>query len=122
MPLRVIAFFLAVVLLWSGLATVETPRALAQPSPEQPHAFVHSSGQTAVQEGSVEHHHLDDLPSQVQSVALVESPDLPALPIVFGIPAVVIPMVHPRALTPTGLASPWLAGLLRPPSCTVRIG
>jgi hypothetical protein len=113
MPSRVIAFFLAVVLFWSGLSTIEAPSALAQPSPEHQHAIAHAGGGAATNEGSVEHHHLDDLPSQAQNDTAPETPGLlPAAPP----PSFAgLPMAEPRTMTLAGTASPFLAGPLRPP-------
>jgi hypothetical protein len=113
MPLRVIALVLAVVLLWSGLGAIEVPRLLAQPSPEQQHAIVHAGGQVAEHEGSVEHHHLDDQPSQAQSDPSSETPGLlPAIPTPRA-PSVV--MARPRTFASAVARPPFLAGPLRPP-------
>ncbi len=120
MPARVIALLLAVVLLWSGLNTIEAPRAFAQSSPEQAHAIVHAGGLAAAHDGSVEHHHLDDLPSQAQSDPPAETPGL--------LPAALVPragsavMAPPRAFASADAGPPFLAGPLRPPCCAARAG
>jgi len=109
----VIALVLSFVLLWSGLSTIEAPRVLAQPSPEQGHAFVHAGGQAAGHEGSVEHHHLDDLPSLAQSDPAAESPGLLPTPLTPSATSVV--MAQPRAFASAEAELPFLAGPLRPP-------
>jgi hypothetical protein len=117
---RVIALVLAVVLLWSGLGTIEAPRFLAQPSPGQQHAVVHAGGQVAEHEGSVEHHHLDDLPSQAQGDPSNETPGLlPAIPTPRA-PSVV--MSRPRTLASAEAAPPFLAAPLRPPCGAAHAG
>lgn len=113
MPTRVTTLFLAFVLLWSGLSTIEAPRALASPSPEQQHAIAHAGGLAAAHEGSVEHHHLDDLPSQAQSDPPTETPGLLPAPLNPGAQAV--SMGRPRTFVSNEAGSPFLAGPLRPP-------
>jgi hypothetical protein len=105
MPCRVLALLLAVVLLWSGLNTLEPARSLASAVPERAPA--------AAYEGSVEDHHLDDLPSQAQSDPLPETPGvMPAL-LVPSAQRKVTAQPHPFASDET--ESPCLAGPLRPP-------
>jgi hypothetical protein len=113
MPIRVIALFLAFILLWSGLNTTEAPRAFAQPSPEQKFAIVHAGGVAAEREGSVEHHHLDDLPSQAQCDPPIETPGLLPAPLTRSTPSVA--MAQPRSLASAEVGPPFLAGPLRPP-------
>jgi hypothetical protein len=113
MPHRVIAFLLAAVLLWSGLNTIEAPRAFASPSPEQRLAIVHAGSQAAPHEGSVEHHHLDDLPSQAQSDPPPETPGLLPAPLASSAQRMVMAQPHAFASAETG--PPFLAGPLRPP-------
>jgi len=120
MPSRVIALFLAVVLFWSGLSTIEAPSALAQPSPEQRHAIAHAGGSAATTEGSVEHHHLDDLPSQAQNDPPPETPGLLPAALPPGFPG--LPMAEPRTMALAGTASPFLAGPLRPPCGSACLG
>lgn len=120
MPLRVIAFLLAFALLWSGVSTIEAPRTIAQPSPEQQHALVHAGGQGAAHEGSVDDHHLDDFATQAQSDSPPETLGL--------LPPPLTPRVHdglltkPQALASVASASPFLAGLLRPPCVAALAG
>jgi hypothetical protein len=120
MPLRVIALVLSVVLLWSGLSTIEAPLVFAQPSPEQQHALVHAGGQVAAHEGSVEHHHLDDLPSQAQSDPVSETAGLLPAHLTPSAPSVV--MAQPRAFASAEAGPPFLAGPLRPPCCAAFAG
>jgi len=110
---RVNALLAALLLLWSCLSTLEAPRASARPASEPPHAVAVSTGPSAPHEGSVEHHHLDDLPSQAQIDPPADTAGLP--------PASLKPDTRsmgaapPRSVAPTAARSPWLAGLLRPP-------
>jgi len=120
MPLRVIAFFLAFVLLWSGVSTIEAPRPLAPTSPEQQHAIAHADGQGAAHEGSVDDHHLDDLPAQAQNDSPPETPGL--LPLSLTPRFHGGPLAQPRALASVVLAPPFLAGPLRPPCGAVLAG
>jgi hypothetical protein len=120
MPPRVIALFLAIVLLWSGLSTLEAPRALASPSPEQQHPIAHASGSVAAHEGSVEHHHLDDLPSQAQSDPPPETPGL--LPTPLAPSAQWMVMAQPHAFASAETGPPFLAGPLRPPCSAALAG
>jgi hypothetical protein len=113
MSLRVIAFVLSLVLLWSGLSTIEAPRAFAPSSHDQQHAIVGAGGLAAVHEGSVEHHHLDDLPSQIQSDPPTETPGL--LPAALNRGAQDRAMGRPCTIVSDEAGSPFLAGPLRPP-------
>jgi hypothetical protein len=119
---RVLAFLLAVVVLWSGLNSIEAPRIFASPSPspEQVVAISHAGGQTAAAEGSVEHHHLDDLPSQVLSDPPPETPGLLPASLAPSAPRMVMALPHPFASAEVG--SPFLAGPLRPPCSAARTG
>jgi hypothetical protein len=113
MPTRVVALLLALVLLWSGFSTVEAPRVLAQATSGLAPAIVDGLGQAAQHEGSVEHHHLDDLPSQAQNDAPTESPGLlPAVPTTRTLSGV---RVQPRTWVSAEAGPPFLAGPLRPP-------
>lgn len=112
MPTRVIALFLAFVLLWSGLSTIEAPRAFASPSPEQ-HAVAHAGGLAPAHAGSVEHHPLDDLPSQPLSDPPTETPGL--LPALLNPCAQARALGRPRSIVSNDVRSPCLAGPLRPP-------
>ena len=107
---RVIALLLAVVLFWSGLGTLEAPSALAQPSTDQ---IAHPGGPAGLNDGSVEDHHLDDLPSQAHSDPSAETPGLLAAPLASMAPALV--MATPRTFVSAVAGPPYLAGPLRPP-------
>jgi hypothetical protein len=113
MPHRVIAFFLALVLLWSGLGTIEAPDAWAQPASEPSLAQLEAAQPAGTHPGSVEDHHLDDLPMQAQNEPPAEGPGL--------VPAWLKPAANPgTAARPpvfltAGTGSPCLAGPLRPP-------
>jgi hypothetical protein len=125
MPSRVIAFFLALVLLWSGIGAIETPRTQLPFSHEQQHAIAHSSSLghgsgTAHEEGSVDHHHLDDLPTQALSDPPVEPPGLPSEPMVPSFHTG--PVDAPRSRPATAMPPPFLTGLLRPPCCNALAG
>lgn len=120
MPTRVLALSRGFVLLWSGFSTIEAAHVFAQPSPEQKHAIVHDSGQAAAHEGSVEHHQLDELSSQLQNDPLAESLDLLPSPLVSGTPS--LAAVRPRVPPMVAVGSPSLAVPLRPPSGLNRIG
>lgn len=113
MPYRVIALFLSLVLLWSGLATVEAPHVLAQPAPEPGLAVVIDADEAALQHGSVEHHHLDDLPSQAQGDPPGDPPALPTMSWASGLRPAAVVLRHAPA--PAEALPPFLAGPLRPP-------
>ncbi len=120
MPSRVIAFFLAFVLFWSGLSTIEGPGALAQPSPEQQHALAHSGAQHGLDDGSVEDHHLDDQPLQVQGDPAAETPGL--LPAPLRPTSQALATAQPHTFVSAATRSPFLAGPLRPPCCEALAG
>ena len=71
-------------------------------------------------DGSVEDHHLDDLPSQVQNDPPAETPGLLAAPVAPAAQASV--MATPRAVVSTAAVSPCLAGPLRPPCSDTHNG
>ncbi|WP_144290151.1 hypothetical protein [Ideonella sp. A 288] len=120
MPTRVFALLLAVVLLWSGLSTIEAARGLAPSSPQQSHAVAAAGEPDAAPAGSVEHHPLDGLPAQAQSDSPTETPGL--------LPAPLMPSTHaaamgrPSAFVSAETGSPVLAGPLRPPCCAALAG
>ena len=121
MPTRFIALLLAFVLLWSGLSTIEAPAVLASSSPEQGLAIVHAEGgQAAAHESSIEHHHLDDLPSQAKSDSPPETPGLLLAPLLPSAQRMVMAQPHPFASVETG--PPFLGGPLRPPCCAALAG
>ena len=113
MPSRVLALFLAVVLLWSGLSTIEPLRSSAPASPAQQHMLVDAGGPAALADGSVEDHHLDDLPSQAQGDATSETTGLLPTPLKAGIPS--LAMARSQTFQLTVMRGPFLAGPLRPP-------
>lgn len=113
MPSRVFVLFLAIVLLWSGLSTIEGARALAQPSPAQERDVADAGAPNAGQESSVVHHLLDDLPSLALNDPPAEPPGLLSAPLKAGGPLPTI--VRPLAFVSAALGSPFLAGPLRPP-------
>jgi hypothetical protein len=113
MSSRVVALLLAFVLLWSGLGSIEVPRAAAQAP-----AIVGlaDGGSPAAAEGTVEQHHLDDLPSQALIDPPAETPGLLSSPLAPSAHALV--MAQPRTLASAELRPPFLAGPLRPPCGT----
>lgn len=70
---RAFTVFLAAVLLWSSLAAQE--RTLPEPGADAMAWLDASSGQDSRSDGSVDDHHIDDLPAQS---ALEHASDLPA--------------------------------------------
>lgn len=118
MPLRVVAFLLALVLSWSGLDAIEAPRAFAQAASAQSHA--HAEGPAAAHEGSLAHHHLDDLHSQALGDLQTEPPALLPPPLTPGAaPAV---MARPHNVASAEAGPPFLAGPLRPPCSAALAG
>lgn len=121
MPARVIAFLLAFVLLWSGLNFIEAPGVPVSSSQERGPSVVHAGGgPTAAHEGSIEHHHLDDLPFQAQNEPPPETPGVLPAPPLPGAQRRVMAQPHPFAAAET--VPPFLAGLLRPPCCAALAG
>jgi hypothetical protein len=119
MPSRVIAFFLALVLLWSGVSTIESPLPDARPAPEQPHAMGHA-GQDPAHEGSVDDHHLDDVPAQASSDPPPEPQSVFPDPMTARLLGA--RLAPPGAPALVALVPPFLAGPLRPPCCTALAG
>jgi len=113
MPTRVIAFFLAFVVFWAGLNTIEAPSVSLHSSHAQQHAMGPAVGSPTLNDGSVEDHHLDDQPLQAPNDAPVETLGL--------LPAPLMPDAHspatvePHAFVSAVAGSPFLAGPLRPP-------
>ena len=111
MPSRALAFVLALVLLWSGLATQE------QMVPRIDDESAHVSSQLALQQqlddGSVNDHHLDDLPAQAHA----ETPmDMQALLMdCVQLPVIRHPCVRYRPYAGTEGPAPYLEGPQRPP-------
>ncbi|MDO9095561.1 MAG: hypothetical protein Q8R98_29815 [Rubrivivax sp.] len=113
---RPLAVFLAAVLCWSGFTTQEQAPAPAQLPAEQAQAHVAPlehrlpSGDPL---GSVEHHHLDDLPAQAQSDVGF---DLTGLPLHAGVLSVEVLAGPAQAIE---VSSHWTSAVLdgphRPP-------
>jgi len=120
MPSRVISIFLAFVLFWSGLSTFEAPSALAQASPEQQHALAQAGMQPSLDDGSVEDHHLDDLPSQAQSDPPAETPGL--LPALMRPTSLLQATAQLHTFVSAAAGAPFLAGPLRPPCSEALAG
>ena len=113
MPSRVTAFLLAVVLFWSALSTLEAPSAWAEHAPGQHRVLVEAGGPADLRDGSVEDHHLDDLPLQAQSDLPAETPGM--LPPSLAPSSVVLSIAQRHRFVPVAAGSPFLAGPLRPP-------
>jgi hypothetical protein len=123
MPHRVLAFFLACLMLWSGLSTYEPPE-LALPGPADAAAVLAASALaagtagSAAPRGSVADHHLDDQPAQTPADLVADLPALLKAPrdaVLVAGPGLPLP-----ARATTLRPAPWLAGLLRPPCDLLR--
>lgn len=123
MPHRVLAFFLACLMLWSGLSTYEPPE-LALPGPAEEAVVLAASAAApgspaaAALRGSVADHHLDDQPAQTPADLVADLPALlkgPRAAVLVAGPGLPLP-ARAAALRP----APWLAGLLRPPCSGLR--
>jgi hypothetical protein len=114
MPSRALALLAAVLLLWSCLGTIEAPVASWGSASDPGHAVGQAEGPAvALHEGTVAHHHLDDLPSQSQADPPADHPGpLPAVP---ERAARALATSRPQGPTAASMPAPWLAGLLRPP-------
>jgi hypothetical protein len=122
MCVRVIALFLAFVLLWSSLSTIEAPSVFSPPATEQQLAIAHSDGEHPSHDGSVEDHYLDDQPSQAQNQndPPTDTPGLPPAPLKPRVPA--LPMGPPLTFVLATAGSPFVEGPLRPPRDTALAG
>ena len=120
MPSRVLAFFLAFVLFWSGLSTIEGTDAWAQQAPAQHHPLVQPGALADLADGSVEDHHLDDLPSQAQGDPPAETPDL--LPVPTQPPSASVATGQGHVLVSAAAGPPFLARPMRPPCVDARAG
>ncbi len=119
MGYRLVATVLALVLFWSGVGTIEGLPGGPQPFSEQPSALASSSGTEEGQNGSVEDHHLDDMPVQPVSEPPLDSPGLPGVEPLLRLARDAAPR---RPATASVLrAPPCLAGPLRPPCGTTRL-
>jgi len=121
MPSRVLALLLALLLTWSGLGSVELLRTPA-PAAQDSHQFVAQHGNPSESvAGSVEDHHLDDLPSQTQVDA--SAADLPGLHASSAWPALRAATASESAReSPVAARPPCLAGPLRPPCSSPSLG
>lgn len=119
-PNRVIVFLLAFVLLWSGLSTIEAQRAFAKPSPERQHAVAHAGGMAAADDGSLEHVHLDDLPSRAHGDPPTETPGL--LPPPLQPTPNSFAVFQPHSFVSAAAGSLSFDGLLRPPCSAALVG
>lgn len=116
---RLLASLLAFVLLWSGVGTIEGLPGLTHPLSEQLTVFASASGTQEGHKGSVEDHHLDDMPGQPVSEPPLDSPGLlRAQP-----PLRLAAVATPRRQGAAGVlrAPPCLAGPLRPPCGTASL-
>lgn len=119
MSSRAIAFFLALVLSWSGLATQERATAFAPIAAEEVVVVPADHGPERLQDGSVEHHHLDDVPSQVQLQSLADLPALLMAGTELPVPTSLVAWPRPHAAS--SRLSPYPERLERPPRTTSRI-
>jgi hypothetical protein len=110
---RLLASILAFMLLWSAVGTVEGMTGFMQTLPEHHTAFVSGGGTNDGQDGSVEDHHLDDLPGQPASDSPLDSPGLPDAGPALRLRSEVL--ASREAIAAVLLAPPYLAGPLRPP-------
>lgn len=120
MPARLIVFFLAFALLWSGFSTFEAPNALSPASLEQQHDTADADGRAGSHQGSVEDHHLDDLPIQVQNDPPTDAPEL--APVLRKPIADWSARTLPQTWLSAAASSPLLAGPLRPPAGAALAG
>ncbi len=110
MPSRLLAFFLALVLAWSGLSAWE-PLGAILAAERAAQSLVAEPGDRSA--GTVADHHLDDQPSQFQGNPV---PDLTGLPA--PVPAIALAAVaaaRPRLGESPALPAPCLAHPERPP-------
>ncbi len=110
---RVIALLLVLVLLWTGFSTHEQATSLAAESAEEAWA---GAPQAA---GSVEDHHLDDLPAQAHVEHLADVPTLGAQRATLIEPGLATTRLrtYAEAVAPP----PYLGGPQRPPCATAVI-
>jgi hypothetical protein len=111
MSLRGITLFIAVVLLWTGLNTAEAPRGFAVSPGQMAAGSIEEDGRA--QPGSVEDHHLDDLPLLSHAEPPAEPHD--AWPSALTLQALQVMVAMPRPGASTEPKAPVLAEPLRPP-------
>lgn len=120
MPLRVYSIIVVLLLCWSGFNTTAAPHAVAAPMAEQ-HQALGESGQLAIlNDGLVEQHHLDELPSQPPCELPLETPGLLPTPMTPTCPSTAAGRWQKFVSAEPG--SPFLAGPLRPPCSTTLAG
>lgn len=115
MATRLLAFFLAGLLLWTGYSTIEVPRLLAGGPDGAPLAEVIPAERERAPAGSIEDHHLDDQASTAHPDLALDVPGVPFTRHMASWPGV--GGRSPSVPGARGVGPPWLAGLLRPP-CT----
>lgn len=115
MSTRLVAILLALLLSWSGFATQEPPHRTAPPDIDT--SIGSWSGNDAPRGvgGSVDEHHLDDLPAQAQAENAADLPDPLELDDPVALSARPSP---PVACAPLARPPPDLAVPQRPPCCT----
>ncbi len=116
---RLLASLLAFVLFWSGVGTIEGLPRLAEPFPEQLAVLASASGTQDESKGSVEDHHLDDMPAQPVYEPPVDSPAL--LQVELSLRLGADPSPREQATAGVWKAPPCLAGPLRPPCANARL-
>ncbi len=120
MASRVTALLLALVLFWSGFTTTyEQSGWIALANAEQ--IEVRSSGAPAhgFHDGTVNDHHLDDLPAQAHAESVT---DLPGLFLAPGeTPATGLAMAKPRSYAAPARSAPYLDRPQRPPCVTALV-
>lgn len=119
MGLRLVASFLALVLFWSAVGTIEGLPRLAQPIPDQLAVLAPSGSTEDGHKGSVEDHHLDDVPGQLVSDPPLDPPGLPHARPTMRLGA--DGALRRPAATSVLHATPCLAGPLRPPCGAVHL-
>ena len=107
---RVLAVFLAFVLLWSGLGTADTAAASV---PMQQQALADGAAPTAPDQEPARDQALDGVPAQAQADSTGESPGLLPAPLKPG--AATLALVRSAAFRLDAWCAPVLAGPLRPP-------
>ncbi|HWP20362.1 MAG TPA: hypothetical protein VNO84_14625 [Burkholderiaceae bacterium] len=115
MPLRLVAFLLSCVLLWSGLTTHESYDAALSGLQGSTQTLAAGNPWSDDQLGTVEDHHLDDLPSIAD---LVEHAVRPGVPDLCGTG---LTMSRSPRMGMADRKPPLVDGLLRPPRATVLV-
>lgn len=119
MPVRVIAFFLALVLLWSGFTAQEQAVSIAMTGAEQVDAKSPGEPAQRVPGGSVDDHRLDDLPAQSHVESLGDGQALLMDRVQAPAPGPTMARLRPyAAFTRLG---PYLERPQRPPCATVLV-